>query len=313
MIGPIVRVKTDGDRVVPLGDSCTFGRHPRNGIKLNHRTVSRFHGLFVRIPTGGYRVVDLGTKNGILVNGWRIDDSVKLETGDQVAVGNQIMVYHGGDTVDLNSSSGFGSTLSISTSTAMDGDKSSIIDTESGLSGHGVVALSALDAVESISESARQWFRYYFSDHEDVKKDLPAPIMEWLEPQVLTSEEGRLQLNLGEPFSYSRGDRRLSIRLQSDATRSRLFLLCTDERPLFTLEHVRKDFKESFQLTDREGEAIYYVSLGKTNPEIGLILGTSDRTIHKHLQNAYRKLGVENRKALIVFVYDYFKEKRGYA
>lgn len=53
----------------------------------------------------------------------------------------------------------------------------------------------------------------------------------------------------------------------------------------------------SFHLTTREAEVLYWVSKGKINKDIGEILGTSPRTINKHLEHVFEKLGVETRTA----------------
>ena len=50
-------------------------------------------------------------------------------------------------------------------------------------------------------------------------------------------------------------------------------------------------------LTDREQGILHWVREGKRDPEIGIILGISPRTVHNHLANIYRKLGVETRTA----------------
>ena len=50
-------------------------------------------------------------------------------------------------------------------------------------------------------------------------------------------------------------------------------------------------------LTARESEVLYWVVQGKTNRDIGDILGTSPRTVHKHLEHVFEKLGVETRTA----------------
>jgi DNA-binding CsgD family transcriptional regulator len=42
---------------------------------------------------------------------------------------------------------------------------------------------------------------------------------------------------------------------------------------------------------------LYWVVQGKTNRDIGDILGTSPRTVHKHLEHVFEKLGVETRTA----------------
>jgi DNA-binding CsgD family transcriptional regulator len=48
-------------------------------------------------------------------------------------------------------------------------------------------------------------------------------------------------------------------------------------------------------LSKREAETLSWVAKGKTNSEIGLLLGITEKTVEKHLENVYRKLGVENR------------------
>ncbi len=53
----------------------------------------------------------------------------------------------------------------------------------------------------------------------------------------------------------------------------------------------------SLGLTQRQSEILYWVSLGKTNKDIALLLAISPRTVHKHLENIYVKLGVETRTA----------------
>ena len=52
-------------------------------------------------------------------------------------------------------------------------------------------------------------------------------------------------------------------------------------------------------LTRREDEIVRWVVAGKTNPEIGCILGISGRTAQKHLENVFAKLGVPTRTALV--------------
>jgi CheY-like chemotaxis protein/DNA-binding CsgD family transcriptional regulator len=53
----------------------------------------------------------------------------------------------------------------------------------------------------------------------------------------------------------------------------------------------------SFQLTAREAEVLYWVVKGKTNRDIGDILGSSPMTVKKHLERVFVKLGVETRTA----------------
>jgi DNA-binding CsgD family transcriptional regulator len=54
---------------------------------------------------------------------------------------------------------------------------------------------------------------------------------------------------------------------------------------------------QSCKLTLREAEVLYWVGKGKTNRDIGDILGSSPATVKKHLERVYVKLGVETRTA----------------
>jgi DNA-binding NarL/FixJ family response regulator len=57
------------------------------------------------------------------------------------------------------------------------------------------------------------------------------------------------------------------------------------------------EFTSELGLTTREGEVLSWLSKGKTNRDIAQILGLSPRTVDKHLEQIYAKLGVENRTA----------------
>ncbi|MEE7491357.1 DNA-binding response regulator [Methylobacterium oryzae] len=50
-------------------------------------------------------------------------------------------------------------------------------------------------------------------------------------------------------------------------------------------------------VTGREAEVLLWLSRGKSSRDIGEILGLSHRTVTKHLEGIYAKLGVENRTA----------------
>ncbi|MGV1957712.1 response regulator [Agrobacterium sp. 22-214-1] len=58
--------------------------------------------------------------------------------------------------------------------------------------------------------------------------------------------------------------------------------------------------REHFSLTARESEVLLWIARGKSNRDIGDILGLSARTVNKHLEQIYVKLGVENRASAAV-------------
>jgi DNA-binding NarL/FixJ family response regulator len=53
----------------------------------------------------------------------------------------------------------------------------------------------------------------------------------------------------------------------------------------------------TFALTKREAEVLAWIAQGKANRDIASILGISPRTVNKHLEQIFEKLGVENRTA----------------
>ena len=58
--------------------------------------------------------------------------------------------------------------------------------------------------------------------------------------------------------------------------------------------------RQHFGLTHRESEVLLWIAKGKSNRDIGEILGLSARTVTKHLEQIYVKLGVENRASAAV-------------
>ena len=53
-------------------------------------------------------------------------------------------------------------------------------------------------------------------------------------------------------------------------------------------------------LTPREIEILEWVNQGMANADIAVLCGISVRTVHKHLERAFRKLNVENRVAAVL-------------
>ena len=57
---------------------------------------------------------------------------------------------------------------------------------------------------------------------------------------------------------------------------------------------------QRFTLTAREAEVLLWIARGKANRDIGEILSLSPRTVNKHLETIFAKLGVENRASAAV-------------
>ncbi|RCN57137.1 hypothetical protein C4900_08360 [Acidiferrobacter thiooxydans] len=61
--------------------------------------------------------------------------------------------------------------------------------------------------------------------------------------------------------------------------------------------HAQQVLARDFALSDREAEVLVWVAYGKTNADIADILGMSPRTVNKHLEHIFLKMGVETRGA----------------
>lgn len=74
-------------------------------------------------------------------------------------------------------------------------------------------------------------------------------------------------------------------------------------------QQMKREFKPDFSsseplvklgLTPRAAEALLWLAQGKTNPDIAAILGITESTVKKHVQEVFEKLGVESRGAATV-------------
>jgi len=79
------------DRVA-LGTSLIVGRGEGSGLATMDNNASRSHFL-LREGDDGFRVKDLGSKNGTFVNGRRIDGPVELVDGDLIRAGRVVFVF----------------------------------------------------------------------------------------------------------------------------------------------------------------------------------------------------------------------------
>ncbi|WP_277869772.1 helix-turn-helix transcriptional regulator [Izhakiella australiensis] len=70
---------------------------------------------------------------------------------------------------------------------------------------------------------------------------------------------------------------------------------------IFSYFYEKKEdpIKPNINLTHREKEVLYWIGLGKTYPEVAIILSISVRTVKFHIANIVRKLDVSNAKHAI--------------
>lgn len=89
------RGPNQGSRFLLDQDLSVAGRHPDADIFLDDVTVSRKHAEFHR-ESGSFQVRDLGSMNGIFVNGDRVDGAI-LEAGSEVLIGKFRLTFYPSD------------------------------------------------------------------------------------------------------------------------------------------------------------------------------------------------------------------------
>lgn len=78
---------------LPLAPVRTLGRGRDADLRVRDPHASRVHARF-RVGCGGAAVEDLGSKNGVLVNGRRIGEGARaLRPGDRIALGGSLFAY----------------------------------------------------------------------------------------------------------------------------------------------------------------------------------------------------------------------------
>jgi hypothetical protein len=85
-------VSLDDRRYVLDGPRATIGRSRDADCVLGDPNVSRHHAELRRAPGGEWTIADLGSTNGVKVNGRRVS-STRLSSGDQVTVGTTTFTF----------------------------------------------------------------------------------------------------------------------------------------------------------------------------------------------------------------------------
>ena len=156
------------------------------------------------------------------------------------------------------------------------------------VSGRYLLAVNSEGKIMWATPQAQKLLSDTLSSGGDDDVVLPEPIPQWLDQArkgkagskaaIMAALPGNEQLRL--QYMGKLGTNEFLLRLAKDSG---------TETPA--------EFSSELGLTAREGEVLSWLSKGKTNRDIAQILGLSPRTVDKHLEQIYAKLGVENRTA----------------
>ena len=160
------------------------------------------------------------------------------------------------------------------------GEHSAVVDCNAGM-------------ITALSPGARGMLRTYF--YQDINEGcaLPERLSRWMIAQrkLLKSEDAIL--STPQPLCVQKGTSSLRIRLMQ-TTPGIAVILLKDSANATTSSRI-----SIAGCTRRENEVMHWIAEGKRNHEIATILDLSSRTVGKHLEHVFEKLGVENRTAAV--------------
>jgi len=156
------------------------------------------------------------------------------------------------------------------------------------VSGRYLLAVNSAGKIMWATPQAQKLLSDTLGPDSDDDVVLPDPIPQWLD-----------QARKGKPGSKAAimaalpGDEQLRLQYMGKLGANEFLLRLARDSGTET----PAEFSSELGLTTREGEVLSWLSKGKTNRDIAQILGLSPRTVDKHLEQIYSKLGVENRTA----------------
>ncbi len=147
------------------------------------------------------------------------------------------------------------------------------------VAGLGVVLLDTQGRIAWRSPQAMRWL-----EEAPALREEAALVQGWLQQAVAQ----------GEALTALPDGSRLQARHLGQAGPGEIMVLL---RPTGAASDVAGKRLSSAALTPRETEVLSWLAKGKTNRDIADILGMSPRTVNKHLEHIFEKLGVETRTA----------------
>jgi len=140
---------------------------------------------------------------------------------------------------------------------------------------------------------ARDWMKAYFSDKIGLSETreliTPSEVLNWIQAAYEKDSSGQTLL----PLTIIQSAKRLTLSPADVSSDEQWMIVLREESDAAQIEALIHIFK----LTKRESEVLYWTTKGKTSRDMGDILGSSPRTVNKHLEHVFVKLGVETRTA----------------
>jgi DNA-binding CsgD family transcriptional regulator len=159
-----------------------------------------------------------------------------------------------------------------------------------------VIVLAGDGRVKRWTDQARSWINQYCRTPFPAEQNrLPQCFADWYRGQLAKVARATPSASPRDPLVVEKGGRQLTVQLIPDHLRDEHLLLLNEKRRDSSWSSLAEH-----GLTPRESEVLAWVAKGKTNAEVGTILQMSGRTVQKHLEHIYQKLGVESRTTATV-------------
>jgi CheY-like chemotaxis protein/DNA-binding CsgD family transcriptional regulator len=166
-------------------------------------------------------------------------------------------------------------------------------------SGFAALAIDAAAGITWLTPAGSKWLADLAGSGdaagEGGPEALPKPLAEWSRRQIAVERR-----SAQDTFTAQRGGRRYTARLVPCQGGQEYLLLLQEFSGDWNLDSL----KSTLGLTPREAEILMWIARGKTNRDVGQILGSSPRTINKHLEHIFEKLGVTTRAAAVAVALD---------
>jgi len=155
----------------------------------------------------------------------------------------------------------------------------------------GLVISNQRGDVRFINQRAADLLQRYFGSSS--KRVLPEPLRRYLDSQS----------RMAYGFEYYEPPAPLELKGHFATLRVQVSFYSQTDDITVVLEEHRERNVEDFQLPElsrREAEMLFWISKGKTDSEIAGLCSISIRTVQKHIENVFAKLGVETRTAAVM-------------
>jgi len=156
------------------------------------------------------------------------------------------------------------------------------------VSGRFLLAVNRQGTIMWATPQAQKLLSANLAASSDDELVLPEPMLQWLEQ----AQNGKSGSKTPAMASFPDNEQ-LRLQYMGKLGPNEFLLRLAKE----SSTNQPAEFSSELGLTTREGEVLSWLSKGKTNRDIAQILGLSPRTVDKHLEQIYAKLGVENRTA----------------